>query len=57
MNGFRNIRRGEMNNKNLGKKSIWTHWLPLKTKNYISEPTALWVVLYSCIAVYGNWIL
>jgi hypothetical protein len=57
MNGFRNIRRGEMNNKNLGKKSIWTHLLPLKTKNYINEPTALWIVLYSCIAVYGNWIL
>jgi hypothetical protein len=57
MNGFRKMRRGEMNNTNLEKESAWVHRLSVKTRNYINEPTALWIVLYSCITVYGNWIL
>jgi hypothetical protein len=46
-----------MNNTNLKNECIWAHRLPVKTRNYIYEPTALWIVLYSYIAVNGNWIL
>lgn len=57
MNGFRKMRQGEINNTSLENESIWAHRLPLKTRNYIYEPTALWIVLYSCNAENGNWIL
>lgn len=46
-----------MNNTNLENKGLWAHRLPIKIRIYKNGTTVLWIVLYSCIAMYGNWIL
>lgn len=46
-----------MNYTNHENESLWARMPPVKTQICRNKTTVLGISLYSCIAVYENWIL